>query len=357
LREIEALRDRIDRIDDQLLKLLNRRAELAIRIGREKSKLNSTQHFHVPQREREIIARLQGQNRGAFSNSALESVFREIFSATLALEKPLTIAYLGPETTFSHQAAVKQFGHSAVFLPRNSINAIFAAVEKGVADYGMAPIENSIEGVVTPTIDGFFDSPLLINDEIKLEIHLYLLSKSKSVDAIRKVYSHPQPLAQCRNWLLRNLPHAELIPSASTAAAAIQASKEPKSAAVAGLLAAEHYKLEVLASRIEDRKENHTRFLIVGKERAKKAKHNKTSVMFSIKDEAGSLLRALQLFAKRKINLTKIQSRPLPNRPWEYLFFIDLEGHLDDKPVAEALRTLERQCLFLKFLGSYPRKV
>ena len=357
MRKIDQLRDKIDEIDEQVLKLFNRRASLAIKIGQEKSKVNKSNHFHVPHREREIIERLQNLNDGVLPSAAIERVFREVFSATLALEKPLTIAFLGPETTFSHQAAIKQFGRSADFLPQNNIDLIFSEVEKGDADYGVVPIENSIEGVINSTLDNFFDSPLMISDEVKLGITLNLMSKSGDPKKITAIHSHPNPLAQCRNWLGRNYPGIELVPASSTAHAAKLAGKDRKIGAIAGQLATESYSLKIISSQIEDQKENYTRFWVISKEKAKKAKRNKTSIMFSIKDESGSLLRTLELFAKHKINLTKIQSRPLRNRPWEYLFFVDFDGHREDKAINKVLEVLSGQCLFLKILGSYPRKV
>ncbi|PIQ96078.1 MAG: prephenate dehydratase [Nitrospinae bacterium CG11_big_fil_rev_8_21_14_0_20_56_8] len=356
MRQIDLLREQIDKIDDQILKLINRRATLAIHIGREKSRINAANHFHVPQREREIIDRLKQINEGPFPNAAVESVFREVFSATLALEKPLRIAHLGPETTFTHQAAIKQFGHSARFLSCNSIESVFSYVEAEKADYGVVPIENSIEGVINLTLDCFVDSPLVICDETKLPIALYLLSKSGKASAIKEIHSHPQPLAQCRIWLNRNMPNVPQVPASSTAAAAGMAARRKDTAAIAGKLAAEMYQLKIVAENIQDRAENHTRFLVIGKEPVHRAKRNKTSVMFSIKDEAGSLLKTLQLFARNKINLTKIQSRPLRNRPWEYLFYLDFEGHREDPTVTRVLETLRKRCLFMKVLGSYPKK-
>jgi chorismate mutase/prephenate dehydratase len=217
-------------------------------------------------------------------------------------------------------------------------------------------VENSIEGVINLTLDCFVDSPLLICDEIKSPIALYLLSKSKDQKNIKAIYTHPQPLGQCRQWLSRNLPGVEQIPTSSTASAAEMVVRKRTSAAVAGKLAAEVYNLNIIAENIQDRSENYTRFLIIGKDEAKKAKRNKTSVMFSIKDEAGSLLKVLQLFGRNKINLSKIQSRPLRDRPWEYLFYVDLEGHTDDSAIQKSLASLKKMCLFLRVLGSYPRK-
>lgn len=354
--KLDQLRDQIDKIDDDLLKIFNRRAGLAIKIGQEKAQRNKSNHFHVPDRERSILDRLKSGNKGPLSNEAIEQVFREIFSATLALEKPLRIAYLGPQTTFSHQAAVKQFGRSATFIPQSNIESIFFETEQGHTDYGIVPIENSIEGVVNLTLDCFVDSPLVICEERKLGISLYLLSKTGDMGHVKEIYSHPQPLAQCRNWLNKHAPGIEQIPTSSTAQAAKIASENKRAAAVAGKLASDFYNLKIIKEKIEDRANNHTRFLVIGKEKAKRAKANKTSIMFSISDESGALLKTLQIFARHKINLTKIQSRPLRNRTWEYLFFMDFDGHIEDETIVKVIRSLEKKCLFLKILGSYPKK-
>jgi len=356
LAKIQDIRNNIDKIDDQLVKLINKRGELAVKIGQEKSKKSSSKHFHVPHRERSIIERVTRSSGGPFPNESLKYVFREIFSATLALEKPLRIGFLGPETTFSHQAAIKQFGHSSKFISSSNIESIFRQVEKNECDYGVVPVENSIEGVINLTLDCFVDSPLLICDELKSTISLYLLSKTKNFQKIKAVYSHPQALGQCRQWLTQNLPNAEQIATSSTANAAEMVIKKINCAAIAGKLAADIHELPVLYKNIQDRVENHTRFLVIGKDMAKKANHNKTSIMFSIRDEAGSLLKVLQLLARNKINLTKIQSRPLRDRPWEYLFYVDLEGHIEDSSVKKSIDSLIKICLFLKLLGSYPRK-
>ena len=354
--KIQDIRENIDRIDDRLLKLINQRGELAIKIGQEKSKKNSSGHFHVPHREHSIIERVTGKNSGPFPDESLTCVFREIFSATLALEKPLRIGFLGPETTFSHQAAIKQFGHSSKFVASPNIESIFRQVENDECDYGVVPVENSIEGVINLTLDCFVDSPLLICDEIKSAISLCLLSKAKDRKKIKTIYSHTQPLGQCRQWLNRNLPNVQQIPTSSTASAARTVVGKSTCAAIAGKLAAEVYDLNIVEENIQDRVENYTRFLVIGKDEAKKVKHNKTSIMFSIRDEAGSLLKVLQLFDRNKINLTRIQSRPLRDRPWEYLFYVDLEGHIQESTVKSSVEMLEKKCLFLKLLGSYPRK-
>ena len=354
--KIQDIRNKIDLIDNQLLKLINRRGELAIKIGQEKSKKNRLKHFHVPHRERAIIERIKQNSKGPLTHESLEYVFREIFSATLALEKPLRIGFLGPETTFSHQAAIKQFGHSSEFTSNPDIESIFRQVEQGNCDYGVVPVENSIEGVINLTLDCFVDSPLLICGEIKNTISLYLLSKTKNREKIKTIYSHPQPLGQCRQWLNRNLPNIEQLSASSTASAAEMVVKKRTCAAIAGKLAAEAYNLNIVAENIQDRVENYTRFLVIGKDETTKATHNKTSIMFSIRAAAGSLLKVLQLFARNKINLTKIQSRPLRDRPWEYLFYVDLEGYIEDRTINRSIKSLQKICLFLRVLGSYPRK-
>jgi chorismate mutase/prephenate dehydratase len=356
LAKLDDLRQQIDKIDDQLLKLINRRGLLAQQIGEEKSRQGKATHFHVPQRERAILERLNGQSKGPFPASSINSIFRELFSATLALEKPLKIAFLGPETTFSHQVAIKHFGHSCKFNPCANIESVFSDVELGNSDYGVVPVENSIEGVVNLTLDCFVDSPLHICDEAQLAISLFLLAGNTDRKKITRVYSHPQPLAQSRNWLNRNLPDAEQMPASSTAQAAELAKKEKGSAAIAGQLAADVHGLKIVAKNIQDRAENHTRFLVISKDQAKRAKKNKTSIMFSIADEAGSLLKTLQLFAKNNISLTKIQSRPLRNRPWEYLFYVDFLGHVEDKAVERVLKALSKRALLFRVLGSYPEQ-
>ena len=356
LSKLDDLRQQIDNIDDQLLKLINRRGLLAQKIGEEKTLKGKMDHFHVPQRERAILERLKANSSGPFPSSSINSIFREIFSATLALEKPLKIAFLGPETTFSHQVAIKHFGHSCQFNPCANIESVFSEVELGNSDYGVVPVENSIEGVINLTLDCFVDSPLFICDEAQLAISLNLLAGYTDYKKIKRVYSHPQALAQSRNWLSRNLPNAEQVPTTSTAHAAELVKQEKNSAAIAGQLAAEVHRLKIAAKNIQDRAENHTRFLVISKDKAKRAKKNKTSIMFSIADEAGSLMKTLQLFARNNISLTKIQSRPLRNRPWEYLFYVDFLGHIEDKVVERVLKTLGKRTLLFRVLGSYPEQ-
>ncbi len=336
-----------------MLDLLNERAARVIEVGRLKAGTKSD--FHVPSREREIYERLIARNTGPFPNNALKSVFREIISASLALEAPMKVAFFGPKATFTHMAAMQQFGLSAELVPQKSIPAVFEEVEKGRALYGVVPVENSTEGMVSHTLDMFMETELKINAEVLLEIHHYLLSRTGRMEDIKKVYSHQQPIAQCRNWLADNLPNVPLVDVASTAVAAQIVSEDYNAAAIASELAASMYDLQVVRERIEDQVNNYTRFLIIGKKMAERSGDDKTSLMFSVKDEVGILYNMLEPFAKRGINLSKIESRPLKKKAWEYIFFLDLVGHIADPVIAEAVQELKECCQFVKVLGSYPR--
>lgn len=352
-KEIDRLRAGIDAIDHEILELLNRRAELVIDIGRAKSEEKS--EFYVPEREQEIFNRLAGSNRGPFPTKALKTVFREIMSASLSLEKPLKVAFLGPIATFTHQACLQKFGASGEFIPKKDIADVFDDVEKGRADYGVVPIENSTEGVVSHTLDMFVTSNLQICSEVMLEISLALLNKSGKTGDIQRVCSHPNPLAQCKHWLKSNLPDALVQEVSSTARAAQMAAEDPSTAAVASSAAASLYELRIIESSIEDNTNNFTRFLVIGKKSASMTGGDKTSIMFAIKDAPGALYTMLQPFAKRSINLTKIESRPLKTKAWEYVFFVDLDGHIDDDGLRDAIGELKAECSFLKVLGSYPK--
>ncbi len=350
---IRELRHDIDAVDDRILELLNRRASLVIDVGR--LKRDEKEDFHVPSREREIYDRLTAQNRGPFPNEALRSVFREVISASLALEAPMKVAFLGPKATFSHLATMQHFGYSAELVPQKSIPAVFEEVEKGHATYGVVPVENSTEGVVSYTLDRFMESELKINAEVLLEVHHDLLSRTGRLEDIKKVYSHPQPIAQCRKWLEENLPNIPLVDVASTAVAAQIVSEDYTAAAIASELAATMYDLKLVRKRIEDQVNNFTRFLVIGKKLAEKSGDDKTSLMFAVKDEVGILYRMLEPFAKRGINLSKIESRPMKKKAWEYMFFLDLAGHISDPLIIEAIEDLKHCCQFVKVLGSYPR--
>ncbi len=348
---LEKNRRRIDAIDSEILKLLNNRADLAVEIARIKREANLK--FHSPEREKAIITRITALNKGPFPNDALKVIFREIISASLALEQPLKVAYFGPEGTFTHLAALRHFGHSANYIPVSTIKGIFDAVESGETDYGLVPIENSNEGVVSSTLDMFMDYDLKISAEVLLEVSQNLMSKSGDRKKVRKIYSHQQPIAQCKAWLESKMPGIPLYESTSTAKAAELASKNPEAAAIASEMAARLYDLRIIEKHIEDRKNNFTRFLVIAKTYPSRTGHDKTSILCSVKDRPGALYDMLLPFGKSRLNLTKIESRPSKRKAWEYIFFVDLEGHIEDKKVTEALDNVRDKCLYLKHLGSY----
>lgn len=347
------LREQVDRIDAQVLTLLNRRARLAARIGHVKSQDRSS--VYVPGRERQIFARLVQLNQGPLPNEAVRAIYREIISASRALEEPLRIAYFGPEATFTHMAAREQFGSQAVFLPVAAIPQVFAEVERGQADYGVVPVENSSEGAVAITLDMFVESTLSISAEVSLEVRHCLLSRAQRLTHITRILAHPQALAQCRRWLATHLPGVPAEEVASNSRAAVLAVADPHLAAIAGRLAAEHYKLNVLAANIQDQAANFTRFVVLGRAQqpGQPSGHDKTSFLLSVRDEVGVLYRTLKPFADNAISLLRIESRPLKGRPWEYLFFIDVAGHISDEPLARALREIKPLCQLVKVLGSY----
>jgi chorismate mutase/prephenate dehydratase len=352
MKELDKLRKKIDSIDAEVLDALNRRAEVVLEVAR--LKRNRKEKFYVPNREQEIIDRLKKLNKGPFPNDALRPVFREIMSASLSLEEPMKVACLGPLATFTHLAALRYFGSSASFLPQDGIKEVFEAVDTGAAEFGVVPIENSNEGIVSYTLDLFMDYDLKINSEVLLEVAHNLLSKSGDKDKIKKIYSHPQPAAQCRRWIETNMPGIPVLEASSTARAAEIASNDEDVAAIASELAAKMYDLHFVERHIEDSRRNFTRFLVVAEESPKRTGRDKTSIMFSVKDRPGALYDILTPFKRAKINLSKIESRPSKRKAWEYIFFVDMEGHVEDKKVMKAIEGMKEDCLFLKVLGSYP---
>jgi chorismate mutase/prephenate dehydratase len=350
--ELERLRKEIDEVDNKIVELLNKRAEVVIDIAH--IKRNEKAKFYSPEREREILERLISLNKGPFPNDTMKVIYREILSASLSLEEPLRVACLGPLATYTHLAALRHFGSSASFLPVESIKDVFDAVDSGKAEFGIVPIENSNEGVVSYTLDLFMDYDLKVSAEVMLEISHNLLSKSGDKTKIKKVYSNPQATAQCRRWLESNLPGIPLFESASTAKAAEIASQDHEAAAIASELAAKVYDLHFVEKNIGDSKHNFTRFLVISKGYPQKTGRDKTSIMFSIKDKPGALHDILSPFKKAKINLTKIESRPSKRKAWEYIFFVDMEGHIDDRRVRKAIDNIKDSCLYVKILGSYP---
>ncbi|MFZ3323450.1 MAG: prephenate dehydratase [Usitatibacter sp.] len=349
--ELERLRAAIDRIDEGILQALNERAKLARAIGTMK-----VGQAYRPEREAQVLTRIKERNPGPLSGEAVALLFREIMSACLALERPITVAYLGPKGTFSERAALKHFGAAAEAVPAASIDEVFRAVESGGADFGIVPVENSTEGAVGRSLDLMPQTPMKVCGEVVVRIHHHLMSMSqpRSLDEIRRVFSHGQSLAQCHEWLNVNVPRAERVAVSSNAEAARRAAGEPGSAAVAGETAAEHYGLAILASNIEDEPNNTTRFLILGDYEPGASGRDKTSIILSARNRAGAVYEMLTPFATRGVSMTKFESRPSKVAIWEYLFFVDIEGHRTDANVAAALTEVEKIAGYLKVLGSYP---
>ncbi|MDP8258315.1 MAG: prephenate dehydratase [Candidatus Aadella gelida] len=354
-KNLNDFRKDINQIDSKIIELINKRGKASYEIG--EIKKNRKQPIYSPDRESQVYARITSKNNGPIPDKSIEAVYREIMSACLSLEQPMTIAYLGPELTFTHQASIKKFGSSVKYLSCNSISDVFSEVEKKNADYGVVPIENSTEGAISHTLDMFVDSPLMICSEVHFPIKHSLLSKKVNMKAIKWVYSKSQVFGQCRKWIEKNIPQAKLREAASTAKAAEIAAKHDGAACIASEIAAKRYKLKVLSRSIEDSASNVTRFLIIGDHMSKSSGKDKTSVMFSVKDKPGVLHDLLSAFKGKGINLTKIESRPSKKKLWKYYFFIDMEGHIDNPKINKALKELEKKCHFLKVLGSYPKGI
>jgi chorismate mutase/prephenate dehydratase len=351
-KDIKQFRKKIDAIDMTLLKLLNKRAGYVVEVG--KIKRMGKRAFYAPEREIEIYRRLMAKNKGPLPNEALKNIYREIMSAALSLEKPHRVAFLGPSATFTHQAAINYFGLAPEFVPKKDIADIFDAVEREEEDFGVVPVENTAEGAVSHTLDMFISSNLKICSEVMLEVSLSLMNRTGNISDIEKIASHPHAIAQASRWLkehLKNIPSADV---SSTATAAQMAKEDPAIAAIASEAAATLYDLKTVARKIEDHPHHLTRFLVIGKKEAKKTGSDKTSVVFAIKDAPGALYQMLRPFAARGINLTKIESRPVKTKAWEYIFFVDIDGHASDKRIKDALEELGELCLFMKVLGSYP---
>lgn len=350
---IDEFRAKIDNVDKKIIDLLNERTEYSTEIGKIKNEHNIP--YYHPEREKAIIEKLQGYNTGKFPQQAIESIFREIFSASRALQKKLRVAYFGLPGSFTHLASIKQFGTSVDSFSVASIPDIFKEVQNDKADYGIVPVENSYEGVVTHTLDMFIDYPLKICSERFLKISQCLISHLSDLSEVKKVYSHRQALAQCRLWLENHLPHAEKIESSSTSEAAKIVQWDKYAAAIGSEIAAEIYGLNTLADNIQDAKENITRFLVIGKKDCGYTGEDKTSLLLSIKDEVGALLKILSPFQSRGLNLSKIESRPSRRKAWDYFFFLDVRNHISEKPLEEAIEEVKEYCMNVQILGSYPR--
>ena len=350
-KNINIYRKKIDDIDKKILNMLNERAKLAIQIG--KAKQNSSA-VYVPSRETEVINSLAKNNKGPLNKQDIFYIYKEIISVCRGLESKLKIAYLGPKATFSYQASLKQFGSKVDFIPIKRLADVIEEVEKQRADFAVVPIENSNEGSVNTTLDELVDTNLKVINEINLRVSHCLLSKTK-IENIKVVYSHPQAIAQCSNWLHKNLPNVEIFPVNSTAQAAELASQNNKAAAISSEIAAQLYNLNILSHSIEDSKDNWTRFFVLGHNISNKTGNDKTSIIFTIKDKVNALYDILSEFSKSKINLTKIESRPTKKKVWQYVFFIDFQGHISDKKVLNTIERIKKHCIFLKILGSYPK--
>jgi chorismate mutase/prephenate dehydratase len=353
--DLADVRVRIDGIDRQIQELIAERAGWAHQVGKAKGPLKAAVDYYRPERESQVLRMVIDRNHGPLADEVLVRLFREIMSACLAQQEPLKVGYLGPEGTFSEQAVRKHFGHSAHGLPLASIEEVFQEVEAKHADFGVVPVENSGQGTIQVTLDMFLTSDLKICGEVELRVRQYLLSRTGRIEDIERVYSHPQSFAQTKGWLRTNLPDAELLPVSSNAEAARRARNADDAAAIAGESAGHVYGLrKVIVSPIEDRSDNTTRFLVLGRQIFPTSGHDRTSVLVFIKDQPGALFNVLSPFARHGISMNRIESRPSHQAKWEYAFFIDVAGHVDDVPMKKALAELERHAARIKLLGSYP---
>lgn len=355
--ELDDLRVCIDRIDAQLLKLINERARLAQAIAAVKRGGSAEAELYRPEREAQILRRIVDSNEGPLADPEVARLLREIMSACLALEQPVRVSYLGPRGTFTEAAALKHFGGSVSTVPATGIDEVFHAVETGACNFGVVPVENSIEGAVNHTLDCFIDSPLRICGEVELQVHHQLLSAASDVNAVRRVYAHQQAIAQCRRWLDKYLPGVERLPVSSNAEAARRAAAQSGAAAIAGETAARYYGLPILAANIEDHPENTTRFAVIGRLAVPPSGHDRTSILFSVQNKPGALYHVLQAVAEAGISMTRIESRPSKRGTWDYDFFVDIDGHAEDPAVAAALEGLKSRATMMKLLGSYPQTV
>lgn len=355
--QLEVIRNQINSLDERIQTLISERAQAAQEVARIKLAANSQAEFYRPEREAQVLKQVKARNQGPLDDEEIARLFREIMSACLALEQPMKIAFLGPEGTFTQAAALKHFGHSAKTQPLGSIPEVFRDVESGVCPYGVVPVENSTEGVVTHTLDMFLNSPLRICGEVTLRINHHLMGLIEGLDQVKALYSHQQSLAQCRGWLDRHLPRAKRVSVGSNAEAAKLAATEPESAAIAGEAAADIYGLNILSQNIEDEPGNTTRFLVIGKQETPASGEDKTSLLLATRNVAGGLHRLLAPLAEHNVSMTRIESRPSRRGRWEYVFFVDVAGHQDDDIVAQALESLRNEAQVCKVLGSYPKAV
>jgi len=356
---LDALRQQIDAVDERIQALIAERAGLAQQVAVVKGGKGSAADFYRPEREVAVLRAVVARNKGPLTDEEMVRLFREIMSACLAQEEPMKVGYLGPEGTFSQSAVYKHFGHSVRALPLGMIDEVFHEVESGAADFGVVPIENSTEGTVNHTLDMFLTSPLKICGEVEMRIRQHLLGNLSGLDQVLRVSAHPQSLAQCRGWLKEFLPQAELHPASSNSEGARRARDEVGTAAIAGDAAAEVYGLTKLVADIEDRPDNTTRFLVIGRKMLTASGKDKTSLLLSTKDtgDAGALQKLLAPLAEAQVNMSRIESRPSRRRKWHYVFFVDIDGHADDPTVAPALAKLRKRAQLFRVLGAYPKAI
>lgn len=352
--DLVAVRAQIDGIDREIQSLIADRAQWARQVGKAKGKLAAAVDYYRPEREAQVLRRVVDRNDGPLADDVLVRLFREIMSACLAQQEPLKVGYLGPEGTFSQQAVHKHFGHSAKGLPLASIEEVFDEVAAGHADFGVVPVENSGQGTIQSTLDMFLSSPLKICGEVELRVHQYLLSRSGRIEDVERVYSHGLSLAQCRGWLRQHLPNVEKQALSSNAEAARRARNADDSAAIAGETAAHVYGLKIVAGPIEDRADNTTRFLVIGRALFPTSGHDRTSLLVFVRDQPGALYRVLEPLARRGISMNRIESRPAHSGLWQYAFFIDVGGHVEESPLRDALGELGDFAAQVTVLGSYP---
>lgn len=355
--KLAVLRDQIDDIDGKIQALLNQRAACAQQVAEVKQQASNGQpvQYYRPEREAQVLRKVMERNQGPLPDEDVGRLFREIMSSCLALEKPMQVAFLGPEGTFTHAAALKHFGHFVHVQPMAAIDEVFREVESGQANYGVVPIENSTEGMVNHTLDSFVDSPLYISGEVQLRIHHNLLAKAPiELDSLKRVYAHQQALAQCRKWLDSHCPRVERVAVASNAEGARLAAEEYGVAAIASDMAAEQYELLNLAKNIEDRPDNTTRFLVIGSDVVPPSGHDKTSLLVSVKNKPGALYHVLEPFHRHNVSLTRLETRPSNSGTWAYVFYIDFEGHIDDENVKAVISEVSPDAVEIKHLGSYP---
>lgn len=355
--DLDGIRARIDRLDEEIQKLIAERARLAQAVRASKGDLAAGAGYYRPDREAQVLRQVIYRNHGPLSDSVMLRLFREIMSACLAQQEPMRVAYLGPEGTFTQQAVYRQFGHSVNAIAQPAIEDVFVQVQAGEADFGVVPIENSSQGIVSHTLDMFLHSDLKICAEVELRIHQHLLTRSRNLTDIERVYSHSQSLAQCKHWLRAHLPDAEMIPVSSNAEAARRVRSTPDAAAIAGRHAAEVYGLPILFANIEDHVDNTTRFLVLGRDLLPSSGDDKTTLLVAGRDEPGALFRLLEPLARHQVNMNRIESRPSRQGRWDYVFFIDVDGHADDPGMTGALTELSAEARLVKVLGSYPRAV